>query len=209
MSTYSLEGLIKAFFIKPPKRRIPSAVCTSMAAIDYIANCVNRTALTTVVPSANTLYAYPFWAPSRKSTIGRLAIENTTTNGTQLARIGLYRNVINPRSFYPGDLLVDSGNLALSAAAIQTYASSQELEPNILYWLVFNTDGTRTFRALSVNAISTMLGIATGTSGTANPFNLGIIVASTFGAMPSTYPGSGAYITGTTAQIALRYQFSG
>jgi hypothetical protein len=202
---YDFTGLLKTFFPMPPKRVLPSAVNVGAGAVDYIANCANARNMGTVVLTANVLRAVPFWAPARKSVIGRLAIENTTSAGANNFRVGLYRNVPNRRSFYPGVRLDDSGNFT-GAAALQTYATAAELERNILYWMVCNMNASIVVRALDASAVSDLLGIPVGATGT-NPHNLYISAASVYGALPSTFPAGGAYVTNVLVPV-LRYQFS-
>lgn len=206
MNIHDVNGLIKGFFGRPPKRDIPAAVNVSAAAVDYIANCATARTMVTLATIQDTLRALPFWAPRRGGTIGRLAIENTASAGANNFRIGLYRNVADRRSLYPGALLADSGNFT-GAAALQTYACSVALEPNVLYWLVCNTSATVTLRALDPSAVGDILGLTAGATG-ANPSNLYISVASAYGALPDPFPAGGAYVSGNVNVPVLRYQFS-
>jgi hypothetical protein len=206
--SYTANGVM-IMFPKPPKRHLPSYVSTSVGAIDYIANQQNCSALSTAAMASGTLRAVPFWAPSRRgAVIGRIAVETTATSSGNNLRIGIYANVADPKSHYPGALLVDSGNISATAIALKTYASSLALVRNKLYWMMLNTSASITCRGLIVNGVSAFLGIADGVSGTINPYSCYISVASAFGAFPDPFPAGGAYVSGNVVTPGLRYQFT-
>lgn len=205
---FSLEGLLRAMYLRPANRPLISGVCTSAPAIDYIANCSNTNALTVQALATGTLRAVPFWAPKRASSLDRLAAEVTTAVAGRFFRLGLYRNVADPASFYPGALLADSGDIESATTGIKAYAISQALEPDVLYWLTISTSNTVTIRALSYIACFATIGIPAGTSGTTAPFGLWIQATFTHGALPGTFPAGGTYGgVGSTVCPALRYRF--
>jgi len=205
---YSIAGLLRAMFPPPPKRELPAAINASIGAVDYIAGCINSSPVFgTIAVVADKLLAVPFWSPPYKSTIGRLAFENTGTVVGGNANIAIYENVANPKSLYPGALVEESGNISIATAALKTYTSSAVLKPNRLYWMVINVSSSVTCRAILGISVTPMLGIVLDTTAV-NPFNEYILVASTYGAMPSTFPASGAYVSGNVNVPILRYQFT-
>jgi len=191
----------------PTPRVDGSFVNTTLGKVDYVAMSGGAFTLATITLAVDRLYAVPFWAPDRPgATIGRLAVENTNAVGGALARIGLYRNVVDRASFYPGARLADSGDISMSSTGIQTYALSQELEPNVLYWLALIANSTRVVRAVNTNVTSQLLGMAQDATGT-YPYTNYIYYAGSFGALPDPWPSGGAYLA-NAATPALRYQFS-
>lgn len=205
MSVFTLEGLLKMFFPRPARRTMLAPVPTILPSVIQLAGCVNNTALTTGALTANVLRAMPFWAPPHKSTIDRIRFE-VTTGSANNARVGLYQNVADEDSHYPGALLADSGNISTTPAAIKTYDTSVELTPNRLYWLALVNSASVTYRLLQAAGVTPILGIAAALAGTNNLYNTGIQVAHTFGALPDPFTAAGTYDAGTT-QPALGYRF--
>lgn len=183
---------------------IPGHIGTSIGAVDYIANCQNMTALATSTLTTGTLYAIPFIAPHRGATLSRIAAEVTTLLAASNIRLGLYSNK-SLTSMYPNTMLEDSGNLSSATTGVKTYTTNRILTPGYVYWMTINVSSSSTLalRTVAVAGVSSWLGMPT--AGT-TALNTGITVASTFGANPSTYPSSGAYLA--TAIPVLRYQFS-
>ena len=203
------KGLIRWLFPKPPKRLLSSSVCSSIGAVDYIANCVQDAALTTLTTTKDIIRAVPFWSPPRGGSIGRIACEITTLVAASNIRIGIYKNVASYRSHYPGALVEDSGNISSATTGLKTYTNTVALVPNTLYWMAFNcSHSTTAVRALNPNNVSSFLGMAAAITGSANPWNLYITVASAFGAFPDPFPAGGAYVTGAVNTPVLRYQFA-
>ena len=206
--TYSLTGLLRQMFPPPIKRELPAAINTSIGVVDYIAGCMNAAqALSTVTVVADNLLAIPFWSPPYPTTVGRIAFENTGTAGGANANIAIYENVADVKSLYPGALVEESGDISIATAALKTYSSSAVLKSSRLYWMVLNVSSNVVCRAMLGISVYPMLGIVKDTT-TANPFNEYILVASTYGAMPSTFPVSAAYVSGNVNVPMLRYQFT-
>lgn len=178
----------------------------SIGIVDYIANCINMTALTTGTLVASTLYAMPFVAPARGGVLDRIAAEVTTLNAGDNCNIGLYENKADQRDVYPGALLETSGSISVATTGIKSYGISRALVPGRIYWLAINLSDNTVFRCLAVGGVSAFLGM--DTAGTTLQ-NCGISVASTFASapMPDPYPAGGAYITAVPVPV-LRYRFS-
>lgn len=187
-------------------RCLGSSVGGNIAVPDYIANAANHNATTTGSMTASNLRAMPFVAPARGGTLSRIACEVTTLNADDNLTLGLYRNLADPRSIYPGARLQTSGNISTGSAAIKSYTISQVLEPGVVYWVVLNTSDAVTMRALPVAGVSHFLGMELAAT---TALNMGIIVASTYGSapMPDPFPGGGTFITATPVPL-LTYQFS-
>lgn len=184
----------------------PAHIGSSIAVVEYIANSVNGTALTTGTPGANTLFALPFVAPARGGVLDRIAAEVTTGSSGNNIRIGLYENKADHRDVYPGALLDDSGNLLATATGIKSHAISRQLVPGRVYWLTLNSSAAIACRCLAVGGISAFLGMADNAT---TALNLAIVKTSqTFGAMPDPFPSGGAYVTAVPVPV-LRYRFSG
>lgn len=203
---YSVKGLLH-LFPNPARRVVPAAVNTILPAVHYFASCQNHRVLGTQAVTADVLYAVPFWAPNRRSAIGEIAFENTSAPAGN-ARIGIYSNK-SEDSAYPDALLVDSGDISIASAALKSHTpgSPVQLTRNKLYWMAFVASIGVTVRALPILGSMHLLGIPLDTIGT-DPFAKYITVAHAFAALPSTYPASGAYVTGTALVPGLRYGFS-
>lgn len=108
-------------------------------------------AISSGIPAANTLFAYPFW-PTRRCTITRLAYEVTvqgvSASGTDVMRFGLYDNfgVLGQEWYKPGARIVDFGTVDLEANAPGVYVfdvANQACNPKLLWFAaVRQTSGT-------------------------------------------------------------------
>lgn len=188
-------------------RAQPAHIGGSIGVVDYIANAINGTALTTGSTVASTIYAMPFVAPARGGVLDRIAAEVTTLNAGDNLNLGLYENKADPRDVYPGTRLETSGSISTATTGIKSYGISRTLTPGRIYWLALNTSDATAFRCLAVGGVSAFLGM--DTAGTTLQ-NLAISVASTFASapMPDPFPAGGAYVTAVPVFV-LRYRFSG
>lgn len=165
-----------------------------------LAGVSNAAALTTGAPTANVLRAIPFVAPARGGTLDLLAFE-VTGGVAGNYRIGLYEST-SEANLYPSKLLVDSGNIDVTGAAVKTATVSVALTPGALYWVAVVGSVAPTVRACNLANLTAALGIA-ATFGAAP--NVGISVAHAFAALPATFTGGGAYITAVPVP-ALAYR---
>ena len=92
---------------------------------------------------ANSLDAHAFPVP-RDLTIDRLAVQVATAAAGKKVRIGIYKNGAN---IYPGELLLDAGEVDVGTLGVKTIIVDQALTKG-LYWLAFTSDGTPGLRAL-------------------------------------------------------------
>lgn len=98
---------------------------------------------TTAVLSSTLIRAHPFYVPFH-TTIDKIAIEITTgTSG--LIRLGIYQDDGNGS---PSALLVDGGELTVTAPAVLTSDISLTVSPG-LYWLAYSTNTANTARAIT------------------------------------------------------------
>lgn len=169
----------------------------------YIAGCNNSAALTTGAPALNTLFALPFIAPQRGGTADLIDFEVTTLAAGN-ARVGLYNNVAD-NNLYPNLLLADGGSVSVNTTGVKSTVINVALNGGQLYWLAW-VGGTAaaTLRCLNLANMPHILGVSA--AGSAAP-NVGIQVAFTFGALPSTFTASGSYLT-TVPVPVLRLRIS-
>lgn len=152
--------------------------------------------------AVNTAIAVPLVAPQRGGTMTKMDFRITTL-GAGNGRMGLYGNAADG-NLYPGALLADGGSISTATTGIKSATISVALTGGNLYWLVYNTDNAIALVAkLNGTDFSSLLGQPVGVS---NDYNVAISVASTFGAMPSTFPAGGAYILSTAAVPWLRWE---
>jgi len=185
--------------------RTPTALLPSDAY--YIAGVLTGTfvALSTGTLTVGRLIAAPFVAPKRL-TIDRLGFSVTTVGGSgSKTRCGIYTNT--PDTNYPKDLLVDGGEYDTSSVGgtgFKVTTVSLSLEPGVLYW----------FAALAGTAAPTVKIIDSGSSlmfgFDANFVNRqnGWFVNRTYGALPSTYPGSAVITPGSDNIPAIGIRIS-
>jgi hypothetical protein len=155
--------------------------------------------------TANLLLAIPFVAPQRGGTATTVDFEVLGGPAVGNGRIGLYDNVAD-NNLYPKTLLADGGSISLNSVSVKAASISVALTGGALYWLVYNTDNAAVgLNKLNGVDMTAMLG-APAAGGTA--YNVAISVAQTFGAMPATFPASGAYVASTATVPRLRLEIS-
>jgi hypothetical protein len=160
-----------------------------------------RTTTSTGAPSLGTLVATPFLS-GRGGVIDTIYFQVTTGVATAVGRCGIYTST-SDTNLYPYALVVDSGEFDCSTATVKSTSISVQLDPNNVYWLVANF-GTAapTTRVNGTPGCGPMLGMAS-TIGSA--IRHGLTVASSYAALPSTFPGSAAFTTSPTPLICLSY----
>ncbi|WLD92639.1 hypothetical protein [Alkalihalobacillus sp. AL-G] len=147
-------------------------------------HCLNCAALATnVLIAANLFDAFPF-PVTETTTYDAIAINVDTTSaaGTS-ARLGIYKD--NGANF-PGELLLDAGEVPTDAAGLQSTAIDLTLERG-LYWLVRNSDdgpqisGINRENAISLGMDDSFVGAAAAA----------YRATYSYGALPASYPSSG------------------
>jgi len=151
------------------------------------------TALTACAPAINTLWAIPFVA-ERKISLDTIAFNVTTAGGTgSKARVGIYSDSGN---LNPSTLLVDGLGVTTTTTGVKSATISVTLDPGV-YWLVYSA-GTAapTIRCLAAGSVVPVLGV--GASLPTSP-GAGWSVASTYGALPATFPtGASVFLASST-----------
>ena len=168
----------------------------------YCANLVSGVALTTKALVANRIFAMPFIAPARGGTLDELEVYVTTGVAATNLRIGIYENN-SEAGLYPGTLLLDAGAFTSTTNSQKRTASiSQALTPGALYWFAVVSDGAPTIRGGSTNQAGHLLGTASSANTT---WTTHLYATQTYGALPSTFPGSPTAATGSFPAIFCRF----
>lgn len=159
----------------------------------------------TGVPTANTLFACPFWS-GPTGTVSEVAFfVNTIGAGGSLSRCGIYAsNPVGP--FYPTKLVVDGGQVATdSGTGLKTTAGlSVVLDPHAMYYMAFLTNATPP----TLNMINGVFGNIFGYAGATLAFQYGWTVAQTYGALPPQYPAGGTILSGANTMPVLFRRYS-
>ncbi len=136
-------------------------------------------------------------------TIDRLGIQvSTAAAGGSLARIGMYDCTDEDGDPYPGNLLVDSGSLAIDSTGQKIVTVSQQVQAGRTYWFVYAANIGATIRGLAVTQIDPWLGFDS-TWVTAASY---IGATFTYAALPSVYPANAPI--GTSALPAIFYRLA-
>lgn len=152
------------------------------------------TALTTLVVTANILYAVPIYIPAPK-VYTNIAIEVTATHASN-ARLGIYRDSAGA----PGALLVDAGQVSVNTTLGRGIGIAVWVDEPGWYWLAVLFSGTPTVRALNRAGGAMFLGFAA--AGDTNP-NMAVSVAQAFGALPDPFTGGSALLAGNSPRILI------
>lgn len=143
-------------------------------------------AATTISTTANRVYAVEFFTP-RRITVDRIAIHVSTLAAGKIVRLAIYKD---GDDLYPGDLVVDGGEVSVASTGVKAAIISEQLEKGI-YWLAYVSDGTPALRAAYLG--SGVLGFPntslltkncwyykdTGGTTMADPFPSGALIAET------------------------------
>jgi len=137
-------------------------------------------AVSTLAPNAaGRLYLTPRRVTGSE-TYDRIGIEVTTGGTGSLAHLGCYTND-NGR---PGTLIVDSGELDLSAPGVKTATIDETLEHTWVWDAALFNNTAATLRGLTLNFTSAI----PQTADTAISLAGSMIVAQAYGALPATCP---------------------
>ena len=143
----------------------------------------------------------------RGGTLDRLGIriEGAPVVGGK-ARIGIYTST-SSTNLYPNSLVVDSGEVDVSAIGVKTVVISQSLSAG-LYWFVYvhNTGSVQLCGSVSTDDTSPyILGVASDLDPTTgNPRNV-LRVSFAFAALPATFPAGASLLRATFPYVFARY----
>ena len=175
---------------------------TSLSGIEswYAAGKINSHTIDVLTITINTLYAMPFFL-SKTQVLDRLAFNITGSALTKYARIGIYKT--NGSSFYPTDLVYDSGQISTSPSGVKNASTvlSISLIPG-LYWFALICNGTPAVSSLKKDEAFPVFGTTSLLSG--DP-GVGLSKAYTFAALPSSFPSGATAITIEIPAIFARF----
>lgn len=144
----------------------------------------------------------PFTAPPRAANIDLIAI-GVTTLAAGSARVGIFKNT-SEQNLYPSTLVYGSGALDTGTTGTKSATPNYVCTPGELLWLVHTCSAAATLRCLALAACAPIFG---HDSSFANAAQVGLAVARTYAALPSTFPASAAALTAVPVP-ALAYRFS-
>lgn len=152
------------------------------------------------------LYAFPY-PEGRGGILDRIAVYVSTAPGSGNFRLGIYKAKSNT-DIYPGDLVVDSGDLSGVGTGVKIATIEQILDTNTLYFLaILNKTGSN----ISITAhVSANLAVLWGSNDPTSPggsSNIGFVKTGvTDTSLPDPFPTGAAFDTDTTPGIIfVRY----
>lgn len=174
------------------------SVATAYA--DYVANCRTCTALATANLAVDTLFAVPF-IHSNGFRISVLGLNVTTGVATSVARHGVYecQNDL-AGNIYPGDLVIDSGQIDCSTTAFKEASVSLDLEEGRIYWRVV-VFGTAACTSNTVPLASTDMLLGTN----AGVLKTYLSVAFPYAALPQSFPLGATFAATVPPALFYRY----
>jgi len=122
---------------------------------DYFVGVPCFYSTTRTVQSANRLYANPCII-TRPLTVDRIGMYvQTAASAGKKARLGIHKD---NGSVYPGELVVDAGEIAIDSTGLKAITISESLTRGI-HWLIFNCD--EAFGIITQRIVWTPLGYGT------------------------------------------------
>ena len=174
-------------------------VGTSPLELRY-STAITQNTLGIVGLSSATFYAVPFTSP-RSGTIDRIGVNVTSAAAAgKKARLGIY-SATSATNLYPSAKVLDSGEIAIDATGAVEATVSQALTAGTLYWLVILADAAISVKAVQPSSCSPILGFES----TYTTPQTQISVAQAYGALPSTFTGSGTTNGNNAPLIGVRY----
>jgi hypothetical protein len=167
----------------------------------YFGCFLGATVLGTAAPQAGRYHVAFLFCPVNIS-MDRIAFNVTIAGaaGTK-GRAGIYED---NGVIYPGKLVLDGGEFAVDTTGIKetTISPALILQKGKIYWLVFQSSGTPTLRAIVVDSVcATVFGVDSTLPLTPGR---GYYLAGTYGALPSTFPAGGLVDGGGQPSVFLR-----
>lgn len=169
------------------------------------------------VPINNLLRGLPFTSP-RGGTLSDIAVYcGGFPDAAAFARLGIYEAIdVGSGNLYPGPLVADCGQIALSAMGIRSLPCTVTLQPNKLYYLasLFSIPGITNVYSYQltgsyVGSEYIVLG-QTDNWAAVNSYQIGYSVVQAFGALPATFPAGGSLLLLDTNDIqAIGVKYSG
>lgn len=149
---------------------------------------------------ANWIYAFPY-AVTKTHSYDRIGVNVTAGYGpAKKMRLGVYANAAGDYA-YPGDLIVDGGELTVNSSADFISNISITLDPG-LYWVSFLGDEAYTMRSVQATGQYYVLGITTPLTNAGSPY---FYKSQAYGALPDPFPASASFgAAGNIPILALR-----
>ena len=134
---------------------------------------------------ASRIAAVPFKVYERPISIDRIAIYLTAATAG-LARLGVYED---DGSIYPGNLVLDAGEIDISTTGAKALTISQQLSYDTLYWFVLLANASASATCRAVASDNSVLGFTETqlASFTGNSFGY-IKDTITYGPLPDPFP---------------------
>ena len=147
---------------------------------------------------ANTLYAIPFVLPVTRTLTGAEVRVGTLAAG-KIGRLGIYGDSAN----MPGALVVQSGDIDLSATGVKTILWTPTLTGSIQYWAVWSQDGT--LAKLCGMPDTTAIHNTIDWAGASTAFNRVSVARGGWAALPDPFAAGGAWSGGTIPIVKLTW----
>ncbi len=162
----------------------------------WYSNEITATGHTDLSISAGVLYATPYIC-GRNRNVTKISINVRTAGAANTkARVGIYED---DGDMYPGNLLLDAGEVDVATTGVKTINISQPLIAGKLYWLAVISNGTPSIRG-NTGSAAFCIGINTALMATIGFYN----ASQSYGTLPSAYPPGNNGASGTTPLIALK-----
>jgi len=152
------------------------------------------------LPVPNQLEAVTYYVGAEGIDLATIALNIRSSSGAANMRMGIYSSAsASSKNVYPGALVADLGELALNPTGVKTWTANTSL-PQGLYWIAWNVTANACqwgcYESISSHDVFTPLGRSASGARYSS-----VTVASTYGAMPATFPSGGALVIGTSGRI--------
>lgn len=138
-----------------------------------------------LAPVVDFIYAVP--VPLASGVINRLGVEVVTLAASGVARLGIYK-AISPRNIYPGNLVVDSGEISTATTGVKKITGLSARVYDGLHWLAIITGVAQcAIRSAFDQNVNQILGIDDDDLAFYGSLH---VVAQAYAALPATFPDS-------------------
>jgi len=166
----------------------------------YFTTGIGATAKTTLLITANRLYAIPFFC-TKTINIDRIAIHVSTAASGYNARLGIYVDdgTTNPAT---ATLIIDAGEVTVGSTGKQELTISVTLKGGRLYWLALVSGGAPTLGAVAVGSmIPSIFGL---TDITTTAWLTFAYKSFTYGALPNPFGTTITLASGSCPAVFVR-----
>lgn len=156
----------------------------------------------TTRPAVDTIYAEPFIV-ARSGSIDAMSIYQWSGAAVGNMRLAIYE-ATGPAALYPGNLVVETGDISTAADGYKQVAVAQALTGDRLYWLAFNCSRGTDLFYWNNSVKYSILGI----SADLLYFYHHVTVARAYGAFPAAFPAGAARQTTSTTMPGIWVRWS-